>query len=98
MIDRNIPIYDNSIASFYMFRHPQPKRGQSPTVNLAPLLAFLNFLKIEYSRVLNAGLLTRSITAFRAKFKTTVFTDTKIIDSLIFAFVRLARKQQIQYK
>ena len=45
------------------------------------------FLVAEYRRVQNEGLLAPSITAFRERFDPAgTFTDTKIVDTLIWRF------------
>jgi hypothetical protein len=56
------------------------------------LVAFHGFLTQEYARVLNGGLLASAIQEFRLRLNPQHFTDEKIVDSLIWAFVALLRK------
>lgn len=83
----NTPIYDSRISTFYSYSRPE---------NHLPLLgrifrydAFHLFLQHEYRRVLQNGLLAPSIHAFRQALNPQQFTDEKIIDSLIWAYVSL---------
>jgi hypothetical protein len=48
---------------------------------------FYEFLKKEYQRILESGVLSASIQAFRQRFEGKNHTDEKIIDSLIWKFV-----------
>ncbi len=83
MLNRNLPIYDSKIREFYNFRTPGHNLPVQQRINR--LLEFHQFLVNEYNRVLNEGLLTQSIHAFRQRFNPTFFTDIKVIDSLIWA-------------
>lgn len=85
MLHQNEPIYDSMVASFYFYQ--VPKSSLPIQVRLQSLAAFLGFLHNEYARVLANGLLSHSIADFRAQFNPLTFTDEKIIDSLIWAFV-----------
>jgi len=88
MTNQHSPIYDSQVAAFYFF--------QEPSTDLQPridgLVAFHGFLTQEYARVLNGGLLATAIQEFRLRLKPQHFTDEKIVDSLIWAFVALLRK------
>ena len=55
-------------------------------------MTFHSFLAEEYARVLKGGLLNVAIQEFRLRLKPQHFTDEKIVDSLIWAFVALLRK------
>ncbi len=103
MLNRNLPIYDDRVASFYLFQPPPLLWCKSAsTANLRlrqrinGLIAFHNFLIHEYQRVLSSGPLASPIAAFKRQLKpTSMHTDVKIIDWLIYGFVRLADKGQI---
>ncbi len=88
MADRHSPIYDLRVAAFYFFAEPDTQR------RVAACLAFHAFLVKEYGRVLNQGLLTQTIQAFRQQFpkEEQNFTDERIIDVLIWAYVGLLQK------
>jgi hypothetical protein len=83
MINRHSPIYDRYFRDFYNFEKP----SYSVTVKqrIASLIGFHKYLVHEYDRVLQEGLVTKSIQAFRERFKPQYFTDIKVIDSLIWA-------------
>ena len=89
MKNRRSPIYDSQIAAFYFFR--EPARTLSLENRISQLESFHGFLRSEYARILANDLLAASITAFRVAFRPVYFTDEKIIDSLIWAFVSRLR-------
>ena len=89
MINIHAPIYDSSVASFYLFR--EPKHTQPLQQRIEVLTNFHAFLVREYGRVLQNGLLAQSIQQFRQHFQPQNFTDEKVIDSLIFWYVALLR-------
>jgi hypothetical protein len=85
MLNREIPIYDSRIRTFYNFAEPL---RQLPVVQrIAAYVQFHQFLIDEYNHVLNQGLLAPSIRAFRQHLAPQHFTDIKVIDSLIWAFI-----------
>jgi hypothetical protein len=83
MINRHSPIYDSKIRDFYNFE--TPSYSLSVQHRIALLIEFHQYLVHEYNRVLQNGLLTESIQAFRQRFNPQYFTDIKVIDSLIWA-------------
>jgi len=85
MLNNQMPIYDGLIRSFYYFDEPDRKLPLQQRVN--QYVQFHQFLINEYNRILNQGLLTLSIQAFRQRFNPQHFTDIKVIDSLIWAFI-----------
>lgn len=87
MANPQSPIYSKEVAAFYFFQGPDYNHPLQQRIN--DLVAFHNFLSTEYARVLTNGLLTTSFQAFHAQFNPQHFTDVKIIDSLIWAFVAL---------
>jgi hypothetical protein len=88
--DRQTPIYDSFVAAFYFFQPPDSDRPLQDRIN--GLVAFHDFLSAEYARVLANGLLASSLLAFRSQFEPQHFTDVKIIDLLIWAYVDLLNK------
>jgi hypothetical protein len=93
MKNRRLPIYDSQVAAFYFFQPPRTGRDQSERI--ARFMSFYQFLVFEYRRILDQNLLARPIEAFRNRFAPTYFTDEKIIDSLIWAFVGLLNKDAV---
>jgi hypothetical protein len=87
MLDQQLPIYDSMIRNFYFFTEPKQKLSVQQRIH--GFVQFHQFLVHEYNRILNEGLLAPSIQAFRDHFSPQSFTDIKIIDSLIWAFVSL---------
>lgn len=85
MVSPTTPIYDSLIAAFYSFQ--EPKNKQPLVTRIAVYTAFLDFLSQEYRRVLANNLLDASIQAFRNHFTPQQFTDEKVIDSLLWAYV-----------
>lgn len=90
MINRSKPIFDKMIRDFYYL--PEARQGQEFNIRLNNYLQSYNFLRQEYDRVIRENLLEHSIGTFRCEFQTEHFTDIKIIDSLIWSFVNLARQ------
>ncbi|MBZ5690200.1 MAG: hypothetical protein LAP86_34915 [Acidobacteriia bacterium] len=88
MTNPHSPIYDSQVAAFYFFQEPLTDLQQ----RINGLVAFHGFLTQEYARVLNGGLLASAIQEFRLRLNPQHFTDEKIVDSLIWAFVALLRK------
>ena len=88
MTNPRSPIYDSQVTAFYFFQEPSTALQQ----RISGLVAFHGFLTQEYARVLNSGLLATAIQEFRLKLNPQHFTDEKIVDSLIWAYVGLLRK------
>jgi len=97
MVDQDQPIYDSLVAAFFFFARPLVSAAKSPQQNLSGMQSFYARLQQEYTRVLNAHLLGPAISAFRQVLTPGSFSDTKIIDSLIWGFLDLARQQKIRY-
>jgi hypothetical protein len=89
MLDGQLPIYDAMIRDFYFFT--EPRRNLAIPQRITTYLKFYQFLINEYNRILDQRLLGPSIQAFRNHFNPQDFTDIKVIDSLIWAFVSLQR-------
>jgi hypothetical protein len=90
MVDGRLPVYDSFIAAFYFY--DPPPSGKSMTVRLNGLMEFHQFLRDEYRRVLDSGLLAPAIAAFRESLRSPVqITDERAIDWLIWAWVAVMR-------
>lgn len=85
MTNPHLPIYDSQVAAFYFFPSPPKSDDQ-----LAQWVGFYEFLTLEYQRVLDEGLLAVAINTFREVYPNAIFTDEKVIDSLIWAFVKMS--------
>lgn len=93
MLNHQIPMYDAMLRDFYFFTVP---KGNLPLQKrIDSYVQFHQFLTIEYSRVLLNSLLSISIRDFRQRFNPQHFTDIKVIDSLIWAFMSLLKKDPI---
>ncbi len=90
MVEPTAPIYDSLVASFYYYKEPPVRLSLARRVE--DLVEFHGFLEREYQRILKKKLLARSIAEFRGKFSPRHFTDEKIIDSLLWAFVSLLKR------
>ena len=90
MVNPNAPIYDNLVAAIYFFQEPSRKLALSQRIST--YVAFHTFLAQEYQRILANNLLAASIYAFRKQFNPQHFTDEKISDSLLWAYVAWLRK------
>lgn len=96
MLNRKLPIFDDRVACFYLFQKPSNDLPLLQRIN--GLTIFQNFLGGEYRRVLSKGFLAGPISAFRQTFQNSpAHTDVKIIDWLIYGFVRLSDKGQITW-
>jgi hypothetical protein len=99
MTNQHLPIYDSQVAAFYFFQEPDikdPKDPQDLQRRIATLVTFHDFLRQEYRRVLQNNLLAPAIQEFRVRLSSQHFTDEKIVDSLIWAFVGLVWKGALQ--
>jgi hypothetical protein len=91
----HLPIYDSQVAAFYFFQEPDikdPKDPQDLQRRISAFVTFHDFLKQEYARVLQNNLLATAIHEFRLRLNPQHFTDEKIVDSLVWAFVGLLWK------
>jgi len=84
------PIYDSQVAAFYFFGESQ--RNAPIRTRIEYLTRFHSFLAEEYGRIIQQGLLAKPIESFRENFNPQCFTDQKIIDSLLWAFVSLLQE------
>ena len=90
----HLPIYDSMVAEFFFFPGPTKENVEE---RIGEYIAFHKFLIGEYDRILRQGLLTKAVELFRNKCTDPCWTDEKIIDSLIWAFVALLRRREISY-
>lgn len=105
MTDPHLPIYDSQVAAFYFFQEPEIKDSKDPQDlqrRISAFVTFNDFLKQEYARVLQNSLLSPAIQEFRVRLNPQHFTEEKIVDSLIWAFVGLLwdgglRNQQVVF-
>ena len=89
MVNTNAPIYDSLVAAFYFFQ--EPGRNQTLQHRVAAYVAFHTFLTQEYAMIIANNLLAPSIQAFRHQLNPVQFTDEKVIDSLLWAYVAMLR-------
>jgi hypothetical protein len=98
MLDPKKPVYDSLIGHFYFLPLTTSREGK-----LVDLLVSYKFLEDEYERIASTGLLAPSIQSFRQRFPVGgIITDQKVIDTLIWGFVRMLkdgaiRDRRIQY-
>jgi hypothetical protein len=92
MADPQLPIYDSLVANFYFFKGPNNPDWEK---RLNQYMLFYNFLIKEYKRIIDKGLLNDPIQQFKDKFDAQNFTDQRIIDLLIWAFVKLLNKKSV---
>jgi hypothetical protein len=93
-VDPHLPIYDSMVSEFYFFRGAIKEDTDE---RIEEFVSFYSFLIDEYARVIRRGLLARAIESFRGRCTPQHWTDEKIIDSLIWAFVPLLRNRSIDY-
>jgi hypothetical protein len=86
MKNLKLPIYSSEVTAFYFFQEPSADVNRQQRIS--EFVAFHNFLIHEYARVLRNNLLATAIQEFRLQLNPQLFTDEKIVDSLIWAFVR----------
>jgi hypothetical protein len=92
MLDPKKPVYDSLIRHFYFLPSTTSREER-----LVDLLVSYKFLEDEYERIANTGLLARSIQSFHQRFPVGgALTDEKVIDTLIWGFVRLLKDGAIR--
>ena len=96
MRNPRLPLYSSEVTAFFFFQLPTGEGKQ----RITKFLAFHDFLIREYARVLKNGLLAGAIQEFRLGLRPRHYTDEKVVDSLLWAFVahkRTLLKKQIVY-
>jgi hypothetical protein len=88
MVDPRSPICDGNVRAFYFL--PDANGGGDIETRIDCRLRVYDALVNEYHRILENHLLDESIVRFRKELNPETFTDIKIIDSLIWAFVTWA--------
>lgn len=88
-----LPIYDAMVRDFYYFK--EPNRKLLLGIRIEEFIYFYDFLIGEYNRIINEKLLENSIWAFYERFNAQNFTTQKVIDSLIWAFIRFIRSGSV---
>lgn len=88
-VDPTKPIFDSLVCRFYFLPDP----SGSADARLAELVTSYRFLQHEHRRVVDGGLLEPGIRSFRDRFAAAVdgWTDQRVIDVLIWAFVKYLR-------
>ncbi len=84
MVSPKLPIYDSRVARFYLFQ--EPSTNWPLPIRVSAYVAFHDFLRSEYARILSGNLLKPAIDGFKQRFNPKEHTDEKIIDWLIWAF------------
>ena len=95
-----MPTYDRMVRDFFYL--PQSGTHLKIDQRLTQFRMIYDFLIDEYKRIIKDGLLERAINLFRYQLNPKHFTDEKIIDSLIWQYVSIAKNgallyQEIQY-
>ena len=89
VLNPDLPIYDSTVREFYCLRGVSGGNADARIRKCAPLY---KHLISEYQCVLDTDALAGPIAAFRRRFRgrgEEVFTDIKVIDTLIWRFNRL---------
>lgn len=93
--NNNSPIYDSLIKDFFFFANIKDDIDYETKKN--KYINQYNFLNNEYIRVLDNHLLSHSINYFRELYQlNNSITDVKIIDSIIWSFVKYLREGGIE--
>jgi len=91
------PIYDSNVVAFFFLR--EGSETAATNTKLKHRLASYKYLEDEYGRILAQDLLGNAISEFRTRFDPDhVFTDEKVIDTLIWRFVTVLRSGTIRYR
>lgn len=94
MVNPGLPVYDRMVETFYFL--PRSYTGGSEK-KLENLLASYRFLVKEYERILQEQFLNDALQTFRRHFcLPQVYSDHKIIDTLIWKFVPLLERGAIR--
>jgi hypothetical protein len=90
MIDPRVPVYDAYVAGFYFYVPPTSKMPRGERIR--NLFSFHAFLRKEYQRVIDHGLLSASIAELRSGQPDSAgIPDERIIDWLIWGWVSYLR-------
>lgn len=83
-IDNNFPIYDSMVASFFNL---PAITGNSLATKIKTANSIITDLQEKYSEAIANNYLSQSISNFRTRFPSSTFSDRKIIDTMIWAYV-----------
>ncbi|UCX05012.1 hypothetical protein [Shewanella glacialimarina] len=90
MIDGIFPIYDSKVCNFYFI----PKTSSSSyDEKKKDSIALVDYLIYEQKQVNSSSAITDSIVKFRTKFTPKNFSNEKILDSLIWGYVKSREKR-----
>jgi len=84
MIDGDFPIYDSMVSEFYKLPLIS---GSNLTQKITEARSAIDLLKKEQDKIIQGGHLEKSIDKFKSKYPQSEFSDRKIIDSMIWAFI-----------
>lgn len=93
-VDNTTPIYDSFINAFYFF--PPINNNNNYEFRKNQYMNLYSFLKKEYKRILDNDLLLPSMTLMKSRFQINELTDYKIIDSIIWSFVKYLKQGGIE--
>lgn len=94
-VNNNSPIYDSLIKDFFFLPEIDPQLDFEDRIHL--FLERYQFLETEYNRILINNLLRPSIIYIRENYNLNdSVNDKKIIDSIIWAFVKYLRRGGVQ--
>jgi hypothetical protein len=89
-IDPRAPVYDSFVSAFFFF--VPPASDHAVQARLDELIEFYDFLRGEYGRVLDRGLLDPAIGRFREHFAVDdEFCNERVVDLLVWSFASLLR-------
>jgi len=89
------PVYDSMVTSFYFLPLPQPHWDNERKLQNA--LKNYMFIESEQKRVLNEGILDDSMIKFREHFDLDdIYTDQKVVDTLIWKFIILLKSGAVR--
>jgi predicted nuclease of restriction endonuclease-like (RecB) superfamily len=92
-INPNQVIYDSLVCEFYNIK---PKYNQKElSLKIDKTVHICNFLSDEYDIVLKGGILKSAIEHFKIVLKPKHFSDKKIIDSLIWGYMRACKMEKL---
>lgn len=94
MHNPTLPIFDSRVMQFYGLKVPTPNVPKKYRIERCCQIHA--FLDIEYDRVRRNRLLAEPIQLFKDHFDTVYFSDEKIIDSLIWGYIRLVKSGAVQ--
>ncbi|NVN80951.1 MULTISPECIES: hypothetical protein [unclassified Vibrio] len=89
MIDGIFPIYDSKVRDFYFI----PENSAAYDEKKKASIALVDYLRYEQKEANLSNEISESICYFRKKFSPSDFSDQKILDSLIWGYVKSREKR-----